>query len=288
MGNRKTKCQIANIHAQILKTYMNTGSCQYIPISNEQYLREMIRPVDCDNELIDFLKANHIILNESTTSWGWPRPFPLYERNCIILQTFINEINTIPLYGYVNNLFYFDYKFKIENQIINAYTKFLYTTLDNSIDSTETLHFISHFLIRDYKEKTKIKNAAENCHMKQVFKSFICNDNNAIKWWNDNKSQVTSYITWINTPEKPEELSWYRIDCISSAKQRSIFLANEDLRNSLGNDLLNLTDYIFGLGDMAGSIVDLLKEELPMVEPIYCKDFFNTEDIKEGEEQNEK
>lgn len=279
MGNRKTKCQIANIHAQILKTYMNTGSCQYIPISNEQYLREMIRPVDGDNELIDFLKANHIILNESTTSWEWPRPFPLYERNCIILQAFINEINTIPLCSYVNNLFYFDYKFKIENQIINAYTKFLYTPLDNDIDSVKKVFYISHDLVRDYKEKVKIKKAAEKCDMKQVFKSFICNDNNAIKWWNDNKPQVASYITWIDTPEKPEELSWYRIDCISSAKQRSIFLANEDLRNSLGNDLLNLTDYIFGLGDMAISIVDSLREQIMMIESTF---------LETGENQNGK
>lgn len=279
MGNRKTKCQIANIHAQILKTYMNTGSCQYIPISNEQYLREMIRPVDCDNELIDFLKANHIILNESTTSWKWPRPFPLYERNCIILQTFINEINTIPLCGYVNNLFYFDYKFKIENQIINAYTKSLYTPLDNDIDSVKKVFYISHDLVRDYKEKDKIKKVAEKCDMKQVFKSFICNDNNAIKWWNDNKSQVTSYIRWEYPLDKPEELLWYRDACISSAKQRSIFLANEDLRNSLGNDLLNLTDYIFGLGDMAISIVDSLREQIMMIESTF---------LETGENQNGK
>ena len=136
-----------------------------------------------------------------------------------------------------------------------------------------------HDEIKDYKEKEKIKKAAQKCDMKQVFKSFICNDNNAIKWWNDNKSQVTSCIRWEYTLDKPEELLWYREACISSAKQRSIFLASEDLRNSLGNDLLNLTDYIFGLGDMAISIVDSLREQIMMIESTF---------LETGENQNGK
>lgn len=283
---------IASIHKEILKAHIasqKNGGCHcFQSISKINTLKNAITEVRCtdkdDRPILEFLKENHIVLNESPDDWGWePKKSTSYKRNCILLREFINEINTIPLHSFVYDLFYSGCKAQIENQILNTYTKFLCSPKDEHfsiLDEAKITYHISHFLIRDYNKRNRLKIVAAKYGMYSNFKSFICNDQAAVDWWNSHRSQMeNSYDMNWSYPliNKPDDLLFFRAASTSSAKERSTFektwLADEDFANALNDKDLILIDYVFGLGNIAGEIVDSLDQEIRAIKQDFYEKF---------------
>lgn len=285
MTNYRNK--IAAIHKKILEVYINSDgrSCLYQSISDTDDLKELIKPVSCSNEIIEFLSKNHVILNESGKDWGW-EPSNFYKRNCIILREFINEINIVSLHSYVYDLFFIPFQMQIERQILGAYANFLCSQSEEQfqINHYEEAKKVSDicFLAKDYTVKKNLRNITAIYKMYPNFKSFICNDASALAWWNNRQSEMeeNDHMLWRSSPNKPNGLLNFRSYSTACAEARNIFWktlpTNEEITKNLSDEEFILVDHVFGISEITGRILDALTHEITAVKQSFYDEFLET------------